>query len=478
MNPRLLLLIGLAVAGLEGLGGCVYYNGMYNANRLARSARKAEREGRTFEANGLWGQVATKAESVLVRHPTSKYAAQAGLLRGVALARLGQCEKALEPLSRISTTSGNSDLIEYGLLAAGRCHLVLGNLAAADAAFSQVLDSKSAERRREARLQHARLLRQSGHYQEALDVLAGLQDPRVQAEMVLALAGTNRVPEALALADSLVAGGDTASRRWDSLVVILAEQNPLAATGMVEKLRRLPNRRPELQARMLLEDGLRLVQQDTARAARRFRQAIAAGGKNESAARARLALVRLECSRVGDPAALEPLMDSLRTLGKQFGATAEESARLGAAAADVHRAATAISPGSPQGDLGLFLAGETARDVLMAPRLAEVLFRRIPEQWPFSPYAPKAILAAQQLNPGWVDSARMWLETQYYDSPYLATIRGEVTPEYRVLEDSLGTFAAALAAAQAGSVQRKFTPAGQRRRPQPAPDGSRVPEPK
>jgi hypothetical protein len=59
-------------ATLVSTGACVYYNGMYNANRLARSARKAEREGRTFQANGLWGQVATKAESVVVRHPTSK----------------------------------------------------------------------------------------------------------------------------------------------------------------------------------------------------------------------------------------------------------------------------------------------------------------------------------------------------------------------------------------------------------------------
>src|SRR5918999_2122636 len=123
VRGRLLIVIVLATAALTGtLAGCVYYNGMYNANRLARSARKAEREGRTLEANGLWGQVATKAESVLVRHPTSKYATEAGLLRGVALARLGQCEQALEPLSRISTTSANSDLIEDGLLAAGRCH--------------------------------------------------------------------------------------------------------------------------------------------------------------------------------------------------------------------------------------------------------------------------------------------------------------------------------------------------------------------
>ena len=76
------LLFGLTLGGF--LSGCVYYNGMYRANRLANSARKAERDGRTFEANNLWGQVATKAESVMVRHPTSKYAEQAELLRILA----------------------------------------------------------------------------------------------------------------------------------------------------------------------------------------------------------------------------------------------------------------------------------------------------------------------------------------------------------------------------------------------------------
>src|SRR5688500_6439302 len=144
MSPRLLVLSLLAAAGLSGLlGGCVYYNGMYNANRLARSARKAEREGRTFDANGLWGQVATKADSVLVRHPDSKYAQDAGLLRGIALARLGQCEQAMRPLSRFTTAGRNSELVEEGLLATGRCQLALGNVAAGGAAFGQLLESKN-----------------------------------------------------------------------------------------------------------------------------------------------------------------------------------------------------------------------------------------------------------------------------------------------------------------------------------------------
>src|SRR3954452_7261185 len=101
------------------LGGCVYYNGMYNANRLARSAKKAEREGRTFDATNLWGQVATKAESVVVRHPTSKYAEEAAVLRGVALARLGQCDQALGALSRLTLSAKPSGLTEDALLATG-----------------------------------------------------------------------------------------------------------------------------------------------------------------------------------------------------------------------------------------------------------------------------------------------------------------------------------------------------------------------
>src|SRR5918994_7548893 len=130
MKSRLVVISLIGAASLSGLlGGCVYYNGMYNANRLARSARKAEREGRTFEANNLWGQVATKAESVVVRHPTSKYAEEAALLRGVALARMGQCDQALGPLSQLTTTSTKSDLTEDALLATGRCQLGLDNLA-------------------------------------------------------------------------------------------------------------------------------------------------------------------------------------------------------------------------------------------------------------------------------------------------------------------------------------------------------------
>ena len=156
------------IGGLSSvlLAGCVYYNGMYNANRLAGSARKAEREGRTFDANNLWGQVATKAESVVVRHPTSKYAQEANALRGIALARMGQCEAALVPLSRASLMVP-SELTEEAQLATGRCQMAAGNIEAGQAAYNSLLHSRNPERRAEARFQHARALRQQGDFQAA-----------------------------------------------------------------------------------------------------------------------------------------------------------------------------------------------------------------------------------------------------------------------------------------------------------------------
>jgi hypothetical protein len=120
-RPRAGVIALLAVAML--LGGCVYYNGMYNTNRLAKSARKAERDGRQFEATSLWGQVITRADSLVARHPRSKYADEAKVLRGLALARLNQCPEAVGPLGNLSLIDRTDDLTEEAALALGQCQL-------------------------------------------------------------------------------------------------------------------------------------------------------------------------------------------------------------------------------------------------------------------------------------------------------------------------------------------------------------------
>ena len=83
-----------------GVAACAYYNGMWNAEHLASQARKLEGQNRVAEAQSYWAQAAVKAESVVARHPTSRWADAALVLEGEALARSGACAQAAAPLAR------------------------------------------------------------------------------------------------------------------------------------------------------------------------------------------------------------------------------------------------------------------------------------------------------------------------------------------------------------------------------------------
>ncbi|MDQ3139037.1 MAG: hypothetical protein M3Q93_15805, partial [Gemmatimonadota bacterium] len=405
------------LVGTTLLSGCVYYNGMYNTNRLAKSARKAERDGRTFEANNLWGQVITRAESLVVRHPRSKYADEANVLRGLALARLDQCPDAVGPLGRGALLNTAGDLSEESALALGRCQLELGDAALADLAFARVIDSRDPVRRREARFYHARALRMTGRFEEGLAVMRDSPDPRGGNDRLLALAGAGRADEALALADSLLASNDSAFA-WDSVIAALGRQDARVASALVGRLHRDPRPSPELRARRLYEDAERLASVDTTAAAARLQAAAAVKGRTESGEHARLGLVKLALRGVRTLDDLAPLADSLAALAGRGSGAASEASALDAAVARLRLLADSSGPGVPRGDLHLFLGAETARDGIRAPALATALFRRLANEWPASPYAPKAIMAAQQLDPSEFGTARARLDSLYADSPY------------------------------------------------------------
>ncbi len=434
------------------LGGCVYYNGMYNAKRLAGSARKAEREGRTFEANNLWGQVIIRAESLVVRHPRSKYVDEAMVLKGIALARLGQCSNAVRPLARVSVIQADGDTGEEAALALGRCQLQLGDPVAAELAFTQVLESRDPVRRREARLYHARALRQTGRPDEAVGALAELTGPSVSEERLLAYGASGREGEMLALADSLLARNDSA-RTWDSVVTTVGRANPRAASVLVDHIAKGRDVPPAVQARRLYEDAERLEPVDSARALARLKQAAGTRAETDHGARGRLELLRQDVQRVTAPPELAGVSDSLERLGAGGTPSAQEAKLLARTIARVRAAVDSSEPWMAQGDLRLFLAAETSRDSLQAPALAASMFRRLVETWPESPYAPKALLAGRVLDPEWGETTRSLLEERYAGSPYLAFLRGEDLSGYRELEDSLQTFAFGMAAAQRRPVQ-------------------------
>jgi len=437
------VLTGLAVALL--LGGCVYYNGMYNTKRLAGSARKAERDGRTFEATNLWGQVVTRAETLITRHPDSKYVDEALVLKGLALSRLSQCNTAVVPLGHVSLLPEDAEVREEASLALGRCHLELGDPTLAAAVLAPVAQSADPVRRTEARVVRGRALRLTSRPDEAIASLEGIDEPRARSERLLALAAAHHREAALALADSLLSVG-AASLKKKTVAAAVGRVEPLVASALVDRLEGRKDMPPVTRAQMLFEDGVRLAPLDTARASARLREVAALPEPPEYVERARLALTRQRIASVSSVDELRPFTAQLQAHAASRTTAASEAGIVLAFVSQVLSASDSAAAGAAPADLQLFLAAETARDSLAAPALAVSLFRTLVERLPDSPYAPKAILAGHALDPVWGESVLPLLEERYALSPYVALVRGEEPYGYRELEDSLQTFARGVSA--------------------------------
>jgi hypothetical protein len=423
------------------LGACAYYNGMYNTKRLAGRARKAEREGRSFEATSLWGQVAVKAESVVIRHPSEKWSNEARLLHGTALVKLNDCSRALRPLEGVMTTARTPELVEEAALLVGACRLREGDADGATAAYARLLDSHAADRRALARYQHGRALRLGGRFEEALAELSTSSHPRARGERAAALAGLGRLADALPLADSLLAERDSLAP-WDSLLALVAEHDAEAASALTDRVATAPGLSPALRARLVLEEGRRWSEPDPARSEQRLRQADSLGRDTPVQSEARLEQGRLMVSRAASLPELRQAAFSLEDASDESGRYDAGRVQLGTTAQRVALYADSTSAGVPQGDLRLFLAGELARDSLGAARFAAAQFRRVAKEWPQSPFAPKAMLALIPLDPQAADSLRNALLTYYPENPYVAMAQGGDSPAYEILEDSLRRFAA------------------------------------
>jgi hypothetical protein len=433
---RTVLLLVLLVAG------CAYYNGMYNAKRLAGRARKAEREGRTFDATGLWGQVGVKAESVLAQHPNSKWADEARLLQGTALVKLHNCPGALRPLETVMAASPNPDLAEDAAVLVGSCRTTLGDPIGAMSAYGRLTGSRDRERRRLARFARGRAQRMSGDYEAALADLSATDYPGASGEHAAALAGLGRLPEALAIVDTLLGVADTLVP-WDSLVAAVGRHDPEAASALTDRIAQAPRLPSVTRAALLAADAARWREADSARSEARLVEAAKVGEGTPIASEARLERVLNRLRSVDSLPELLEQVTRLEDLAEVVGPVGPRAAQLAGFARRVALAVDSVPAGSPRGDLRLFIAGEMARDSLIADRLAARQFHRVVTEWPASPFAPKAMLALILLQPDRADSLRGALLADYAASPYVAMIEGGSSPEYAVLEDSLRRFASA-----------------------------------
>jgi predicted negative regulator of RcsB-dependent stress response len=430
---RSLTLAVLATA----VGACAYYNGLYNANHLAKEARRAERQGRTGEARSLWSQAAVKAESVASRHPHSKYRDDALLLQGTALQRLRSCVTAVGPLELAADSSPDRTIRVEAALRAGECRLDLLEPDSALEAVALVLSEGSAQERSQAQLIRGQAFLRLGRTHEAIDELTASAAPTAVFPKAMALARMGRAEEGAAVLRAAVTD-PFVEDLWIPALDTVGRAVPAEIAPLIDALTARSDVGLGQRLRLWLADGQRWLQfGDTARAVGRFAQVRSAGPDSTSGRSAWAYLGLLATLQAHSWSDVPVLADSLSAAIRQGGEPVRIAGRY---VSVLNRARAGLQQDALP--LELFLAAEDVRDSLKNPLLASSLFEQVVQRFPTTPLAPKALLVLATLHPTVADSLIGVLRERYPTSPYTLILSGQGNKAYEVLEDSLRRAAA------------------------------------
>lgn len=419
-------------AALVALVGCTWSNSLYQARVSSSDALKAEREQRTLDAENAWALVVVKAESAYARRPGGSAGAEALWLKGRALSRRRDCAGANRALEASAMALPQAPWRDDLLRTLGDCREQLNDPGTA-ATFRQLAQSRDAAMRRYALLHVGTALARQGAWEEALQSLAGLDVPSARANRAAALISLDRPAEAYAEIEPLLAARDTLVD-WPELAGLFASHDGAVADRLLDALAPLP---APVRARALLEAARRTPPSDAARIDGYLGRALPIA-MGETLGDVQIFLMERIASRATTPADLASRLDSIARFGDDGTARlrALSLRRSGAALVAEERRTAA---GAPAGDLVLFVLGETARDSLHAPRLADWLFARVERDWPASPYLGKALLARIALGGDSTEALQARLAARA-ESPYLAYLQGRQDPAFARLEDSLRMF--------------------------------------
>lgn len=413
------------------VAGCVYYNRMWSAERLARQARRAEARGDEGVARTAWSQAAAKAESVHAKHPGSKWADDAWVLHAEGAARGGSCAGARPVIGEALVEAVEGELRERMALVAAECALALGAPVEAGRQLPPALASHDAGRRSRAAYLAGRTAEAQGDRDGAIAWYERSRERAAGPARVRMLLAGGQTAAALALMDT-VARGRFVESEWSAMLADVATRaGPAAATDALDRLLRRARVPTAERTRLLLADADRRYAAGEFAAARdRYLVVSRAGGELPEARTARVRALRATAALAVTPADLQAVRADLARLTR----TTERGA--GTEAAAFAGLLQRIAP--PEAGEAVQLRGaELARDSLRATALAGGLFVAFAERHPESLFAPKALVAALPLLPERHDSLRGVLEGVYGSSPYAAALRGEPSPAYAGLEDSL-----------------------------------------
>ena len=439
--PRSTSVLGVLASwrlGLLLLSGCAYYNGMYNAAKFTKDALRSERAGRPAEARDRWLRAAIHAESVVARHPNSRWADDARLAHGRALLHLEQWSDAVVALREAATTAGADEQRLEALLLLGEANIALRRYPEADGPLDAAAASSAAPRRARALLARGRLRLARRDAAGALQDFAASgseEAPLWSARAALALGDAARaVAELGRVAEHTAPSGAEAD--WRGLLDTLAQSGAAdSASSLTDALVQRRRLSTGVRARLLLADGARLARRGSHQAAAsRFRAAAALAPDSAEARVAELRLALLELDSAVAEWALDEVQRTAESVVRSGGSAAREAEPLLGLLARLH--ALARDSGEA-GDARWFARAERIRDSLGLRRYAAIEFAAMGHRFPASPYTPKGLIAALAEGHPASDSLVAVLRDRYAESPYVTAAAGRDAERYVALEDSL-----------------------------------------
>ncbi len=429
---------GAALVGVVALlAGCVYYNALYNAERLFAEGEAHRLAGRDSLAAGRYQDVIRKAARGFRSEPEGPWADDALLLVGRAHLRLGELRAGRAALRDVVDRAEEPEVRLAALLYLGGSLIESGELEAGVAMLNDAIrDLRSESMRAEGHLLRggARMVlgQVDGGWGD-LDRAAALhQSVRLSAALektrwAVILGDTARAREGMSRVLSYREGGEL-----PDTVVWLASQ--AAARWSADHAARLLegidsagwNRAGRARLRLARADLL-IAAGDTVAA--REDVEVVAGGRGPIAALARLRVARERLSaalNVSDAQAVTAWL-----------LPAEDHPEVAQLLTDIETMATLTDLGLSE-PMAWFAAAEVARDRLAAPSLAQGLFVTYADAESNEPWAAKALLAALDVTPG--EGERAWLRSRLEgraDNPYVLAARGEPSPGIEALEEEL-----------------------------------------
>jgi len=389
------------------VGGCVYYNAVYNANRdFGRAQEALDRGDRRAWRIGL-DSVIVKTGRVLENHPDSKYADDAALLKARSEIQLEKWESAYESAGIAVDATDDSSQVAVGRGLMGIAAYGNGDPVGADTLLSAALAGSLGDRdRSEFHFWRGRARLQLGQGEAAAaDLRSAVAQVKANGaarlDLAVALTRVAEYDEAAKLTGMMLQAvrfgvpSPALRAHVDTLIV----RAPGVSEGMVRRLLTVPAQ-PQQRALYHLLLGMALDEEgDPAGAVLAWDSAAATGSATRAGAEGAYYAARERLHDAVEPADIPALIEPMQTAARTGPLEVRSVANRYVAPLQTFTSLMgAYGSRGKNAAEALLRAAEIARDELGSPALARGLYLRYVELVPDSRWVAKAIFGALSLS--------------------------------------------------------------------------------